>query len=414
MVPTHPTSEQQRLGILDSLRGFAILGIFCINMVVVGWHTTTEASEKIIWFGKLEDVVVMLLDTLVEGKFYSIFSLLFGIGFGMYLNRQSVSTIEMLPIFKRRLRALLWIGIAHSLLLWIGDILFLYAWLGFVLVYFRHKSDKWLLKAALICLLLPVLFYPLRFIHPYVSLGTPIYAISLLVGPLLGYENIMELNFIEAQLSTSWSDFFKMNILGFIFRQGDLFDQLRPFKVFAMFLLGYWASRQQWHQNPSLFIKKFKSWIPIALPIFILVNFGMAYIKWDKYYEGHWTGWLKTLFYAIGVVPLSLCYVYLFSKAYQMWHIKIFDYFSKVGRMALSNYIFHSVVYLVLMRGVFLGLLGKLSPVACLMVVGLVFPLQILFSSWWLSRFRFGPLEWLWRSLTYRRLQPLKKNATRE
>jgi uncharacterized protein len=402
------TPTAQRIVLLDALRGFAILGIFAINMVAVSWHDATGAEEKLIWFGKAESMVVMALDTLVEGKFYSIFSLLFGIGFGMYLLRKPDSESTILPVFKRRLWALLLIGLAHSLLLWIGDIVFLYAWLGFVLMAFRHKSDQWLLRAAAICLLIPVVLYPLRFIHPYITLGTPFYALLMGISPVLGVENLMEMNWQKEQLAPGWMHYLKINVIGFFIRQADLFDQVRPFKVFAMFLIGFWASRKLWHQDPKPFIEQFKRWLPIVLPIALLINVGMAWISWGDYYNGQWMGWLKTFLYAIGVVPLSLCYVYLFVQAFSSGRFAWLDIFSPVGRMALTNYIFQSVIYMVLMRGVFLGLLGKFSPILCLAIVLLVYPLQILFSKWWLSRYRYGPIEWVWRSLTYRKMQKMR------
>ncbi|MFN3639405.1 MAG: DUF418 domain-containing protein [Flavobacterium sp.] len=393
---------------MDALRGFAIFGIFGVNMVSTSGHSSGDVENKLLWLGDIEGIFNWLLEALVEGKFYSIFSLLFGIGFGMQLYRNGAVDELRLPTFKRRLWGLLCIGIAHSLLLWVGDILFLYAWLGFVLVAFRHKSQAWLLRASLICLAIPVVLYPLRFIHPYVSLATPFYWLMMEVVPFIGLENLMKMSWIQMHSEPGWGNYFRINGFSFMIRQADLFDQLRPFKVFSMFLLGYWVSRQRWHLSPEDFIETFKKWIVPVFIVAMVLNLFMAKIDWGTYYSGTWMGGLKTLLYFVGVVPLSLCYVYLFTKVYISGRFAILETFTHVGRMALSNYLFQSVLYAILFRAPFLHLYGKLSPMTCLALVLIVFPLQALFSKWWLSQFRYGPVEWLWRSLTYRTIQPFK------
>lgn len=407
------TPIHQRISLMDALRGFAILGIFGVNLVNTSGHGSASVENKLLWLGELEDVFNWLLEALVEGKFYSIFSLLFGIGFGMQLYNEQAVIEKRLPVFKRRLWGLLFIGIAHSLLLWVGDILFLYAWLGFILVTFRNKSQAWLLRASLICLAIPVVLYPLRLINPYISLATPFYWLMMEVAPFIGLENLMQMSWIQMQAEPGWVNYFRMNGLSFMIRQADLFDQVRPFKVFSMFLLGYWVSRQRWYLTPEVFIEKFKRWIRPAFIVSLVVNLFMAKIDWGTYYSGTWMGGLKALLYFMGVVPLSLCYIYLFTKIYMSGRFAILETFTHVGRMALSNYLFQSVLYVILFRAPFLLLYGKLSPLVCFAIVLVVFPIQALYSKWWLSQFQYGPVEWLWRSFTYGKAQPCKRNLVK-
>lgn len=411
MNDSQSTPLHQRISLMDALRGFAIFGIFGVNLVSTSGHWSGGVENKLLWLGEMEGVFNWLLEALVEGKFYSIFSLLFGIGFGMQLYRNGAVDELRLPTFKRRLWGLLCIGIAHSLLLWVGDILFLYAWLGFILVAFRHKSQAWLLRASLICLAIPMVLYPLRLINPYISLATPFYWLMMEVAPFIGLEDLMQMSWIQMQSEPGWGNYFRINGFSFMIRQADLFDQVRPFKVFSMFLLGYWVSRQRWHLTPDVFIERFKKWIVPVFIVALVVNLFMAKIDWGTYYSGTWMGGLKTLLYFMGVVPLSLCYVYFFTKIYMSGRFAILETFTHVGRMALSNYLFQSVLYVILFRAPFLHLYGKLSPMTCLALILIVFPLQALFSKWWLSHFRYGPVEWLWRSFTYRTIQPftLKK-----
>ncbi len=402
------TPPEQRYSLLDALRGFAIFGIFGVNMVAssMSWAGSDSGSPMLL--GKADDYFQYFLDAFIEGKFYSIFSLLFGIGFGLQLERQADKGIDGLPIFKRRLWGMLFIGFMHMMLLWLGDIVFLYAWLGFVLIAFLNRSDRFLLIASVICLAMPVLLYPLRMMNSYYSLATPFYGLLLEFGKLVGID-VFKMNPAEMMAEPGVYNYFKNNIIGFLFRQADLFDQVRPFKVFSVFLIGYWISRNGWHKNPEIFLAWFKKYFPVVFPLAILINMGMALVSWDFYYSGEALGLLKTVLYFMGVVPLSLCYVYLFTSAYTSGRYPGLHAFTYVGRMALSNYLFHSVLYAVIFRGLFLGMAGKVGPIVCMVPVLIVFPLQIAFSRWWLERYLYGPAEWLWRSMTYGRLQPMKR-----
>jgi uncharacterized protein len=290
----------------------------------------------------------------------------------------------------------------------VGDILFLYAWLGFILIAFRHKSDKWLLRSALICLLIPLLLFPLRFIHPGISLGAPIFLLieALTKGSGFDMQTFEPVAFFA---SPGWAQYFKANILAFFFRQADLFDQARPFKVFAMFLVGFWVSRHQWYRYPEKFLAWAKPHFVWVLPVAVVINLGMAFIPWGAYYGAEPMGLLKTSLYFLGVVPLSLCYVYMFCKAYLSGKYKWLNGFTYVGRMALTNYLMHSVLYMILFRGPFFALAGKVGLIALMVPVVVFFLLQIFFSKWWQQHYQYGPLEWLWRSFTYRKWQELKR-----
>jgi uncharacterized protein len=404
---THATAPQERFSLLDALRGFAILGIFGVNMIASAF---LDDTSKVLYynFGKADEIFKIAIDALVEGKFYSMFSLLFGIGFGLQLSRHHRKGVDGLPLFKRRLWGLIFIGIMHMLFIWVGDILFLYAWLGFVLIAFRHKSDRYLLNASLFCLAMPVLLYPLRLIHPYINLGTPLFAIVFGIAEGFGID-IEKMDFVSFFGSPGWAHYFKANILSMFFRQADLFDQVRPFKVFSMFLLGFWVSRHRWYATPEVFLEKAKPYVWFVFPVALAINVGMALISWGEYYQSTLLGGLKTVLYFLGVVPLSLCYIYFFVQSYLSGGYKFLHPFTYVGRMALTNYLMHSVLYMVIFRGPFFGLVGQVGYITCMLPVLLFFPVQVIFSKWWLSRYQFGPAEWLWRSMTYGKWQEMKR-----
>ena len=405
---TNSTPAEQRYSLLDALRGFAIFGIFGVNMVASSMSWAGAEFDSPMLLGKADTFFQHFLDAFIEGKFYSIFSLLFGIGFGLQLQRHADKGVNGLPIFKRRLWGMLFIGFMHMMLLWLGDIVFLYAWLGFVLIAFRNKPDQYLIKAAIFCLALPVILYPLRMINEYLTLATPFYALLLGFGKLVGVD-VFKMNPAEMMAEPGVYNYFKNNVIGFFFRQADLFDQVRPFKVFSVFLLGYWVSRNGWHKTPELFLNWFKKYFPVVFPVAILINIGMALVSWDTYYSAQWMGLLKSGLYFLGVVPLSLCYVYLFTAAYISGRYPRLHAFTYVGRMALTNYLVHSVLYAVIFRGLFFAMAGKVGPIVCMVPVLIVFPLQVIFSRWWLQHYRFGPAEWFWRSITYGHWQSMKR-----
>src|SRR5687767_3595794 len=148
---------RERIPALDVLRGIAVAGILFANVLVFFGLVFLPAERAAALPTAEADVVVRFLDrVLVEGKFYSIFSLLFGIGFGLQLARGGE---QALPRFRRRLRILLVIGAVHAFLIWSGDILMLYALLGFTLPWFARKSDRELLRWVAILLAIPTLLY---------------------------------------------------------------------------------------------------------------------------------------------------------------------------------------------------------------------------------------------------------------
>jgi uncharacterized protein len=228
------------------------------------------------------------------------------------------------------------------------------------------------------------------------------------VAGALGF-NLKNTDIAVALSDNTWSGYFRFNLMGMLFRQYDLLDQVRPFKVLAMFLLGFWISRHGFYERVNQYKSFLKKVILIGLPAGLVINYFMASIPWSEYYAGSMKGWAKTLLYALGVTPLSMSYVAMFALAHESGKAKWLEGFSYVGRMALSNYLLQSILYMVLFRGIFLGLAGKFGFLPCLGIVAVVYTLQLLWSKWWLARYRFGPAEWLWRSATYGKWQPMRR-----
>lgn len=155
-----PTPPNERHAILDVLRGFALCGVMIANMAThSGYWFLTEESQAALPLSEAGDILLWFVHFITDGKFYSIFSLLFGIGFGLQLQRAMDRVDKFGGLFSRRLAILFLFGLLHAILFYVGDILTVYALLGFVLLFFRNTSPKNLLRWALVLLILPVIQY---------------------------------------------------------------------------------------------------------------------------------------------------------------------------------------------------------------------------------------------------------------
>jgi uncharacterized protein len=210
-----------------------------------------------------------------------------------------------------------------------------------------------------------------------------------------------------------WWDIFQSNVSGIFWRFGDLFFISRIPKVFGMFLIGFVVGRSNFYKN-IIEHKKTVYWvIGLGLLIGLPANYFLAYYEntfRGDYYQLKLNGFYQTIAYAFGVAPLALAYVSGFMLCFQTaLGKKIMTITAPVGKMAFSNYMTHSLVCNFIFLGAGLGYGGQLGTFY-LTVFGLsLFTLQIIISTFWLKYFNFGPVEWVWRSLTYGKMQPMKK-----
>ena len=405
MIPvttTAPTTE--RIHTLDILRGIAVGGILLANVLVffglfIGPPDLAAALPTVRW-----DAIALFCDKVfVDGKFYSIFSLLFGIGFGLQLARGGEAVV---PRFKRRLRILLAIGALHAFLLWFGDILMLYALLGFFMPWFARKSDRELLRWAVILLAIPTALY-------VVGLG----AFSLVAGEqgaaAAGAANggppAALLPIFEAIGRGGVKDAVVGNLVLVAARWADLFFTVRFPKVLGMFVLGLWVVRSGLLQSPVALRSTAVRWSLLGWAIGLPANViaALALHRWP-YIPPSLGGLLGVVMQAIGIPMLALGYAATVAVLVIDGR-RLLNAFAPVGRMALTNYLLHSAICVVLSYGFGFGLWWRIGAAQALGIAALIILVQIPLSAWWLSRYRFGPVEWVWRRLTYR--QPLALRA---
>ncbi|MBA2500029.1 MAG: DUF418 domain-containing protein [Chitinophagaceae bacterium] len=400
-----PTTVSERFAILDVLRGFALLGVLLANMAThSGYFFLSDTQQQAISTAEADSVIVWILHFLVEGKFYSLFSLLFGIGFALQMKRSTTLQANFSGRYSRRLFILFLMGLLHAVLFYVGDILTVYAITGLFLLLFRKASDKTLLRSAVIFMVLPIIQYGVFWGAALLSNAPP-------PPPDPTAPRFFDQLILQYQTG-SFVDIIQNNIGGLIFgRYPDLFFTGRFFRVLAMFLLGFYVTRKMIFANISanrLFLRKVMVWGAV---IGIPCNLALAMImETNAYYGMEPLGIIQPLVYAFGVPALSLFYAAGICLMYQNKSSnKVLNIFSPVGRMALTNYLMQSVICCFIFMNYGFGWFAKVGPVY-LMLIGIgIYLFQVLFSHWWLGRFRFGPIEWLWRSATYWKWQPMKK-----
>ena len=405
-----PTPPDARFEIIDIVRGFALFGVLLANMV---WTTQsfalTDGQRAALPSASIDRLASSLVTLLVDYKFYTLFSMLFGLGFAMQLSRAAGRSQKLLPVYARRLAILFFLGAAHGTLLWFGDILHTYALVGLVLILFRNRSDRvvlgWALGIAALVAVLPLLQWTAG------AVGTAE------VGADAVGETAAAARF-AALSGDSWSDIVDVNwgfhrdeyghpSFGF---DGIIYWYL---SVLWKFLLGFFIGRRMLLQEAERHLGLFRRLLPWALGIGLATNAVWSFSYWvfGVTIPDHSSALVRMAWIPIelGMLALSLAYLSGLVLLHQRpgWR-RWLGTLAPMGRMALTNYLSQSVLLVALFYGVGLGLLGRAGTAACVVFSIVIFALQVAFSGWWLKRFRFGPAEWAWRSLTYGRRQPLR------
>jgi uncharacterized protein len=340
------------------------------------------APENLPWHDELAEKLMLFF---AEGKFYTIFSFLFGLGFSVQLARAEAKGKDVRSFYPRRLWVLFGLGILHTVLLWIGDILRLYALLGFALLAFRKRSNRTLIIWAGIFLALG-----------YLVLG-------LLGGPQGGEAGEMPID-IVAMARQAYNGDSLLAVIIFQFFSGVISFLIifltQGGTVMALFLLGLLAGRTKFFENLPEHRASFQKMVLLGLLIGLAFNSLFVFVE---------NNWIATLGFTIGAPALAAVYISGLSLlSLKERGAKLLAPISKVGRMALSNYVLQSLVCSLIFNGYGLGLYEKVGAAGQWGIVFAIYLCQLPLSAWWLSHFQFGPLEWLWRSLTYKQRQPFR------
>lgn len=390
---SNATQQAERIELLDALRGFALLGILLANMLYwSGWIMMTEGQR--IAFSGPETVAwqYRLHHFFVDGKFYTIFSLLFGAGFSLQLARLKARGVAGLQVYRRRILVLLGIGLVHSWLIWDGDILTLYALLGLVLPLFHDWRERNLLVAAAVLIFLVPPAGMALFAWAGWAPHEQLLGFSMRVAESFGIDPAPEkaLAWMRRDDVTGWLAWVATGTpISWALR----LESWRIAKVLGIMLLGIIVGRRlaagTLLGDRALLLKILWAGLAVGVPA------GAAYALTPGLGQTSWPS-------LIGTVPLALAYAAGFALAWPRARPAL-RHFSPVGRMALTNYLAHSLIGLVFFYGIGFGLAGTLQPAAFYAIALSIFAGQMLFSRWWLTRHEQGPAEALWRLATYGR-----------
>ena len=387
------TAGGDRIEILDALRGFALCGILIANLpVFTGWYMMPPDRQAALAAPGAAVLYDQLIKFFVDGKFYTIFSLLFGIGFTLQLDRLEKRGAAGIAVFRRRMLVLLAIGFIHMTFVWQGDILTLYAALGLLLPLFRPWKESSLLALAVFLLAVPLALVPLC-AWAGIDLGHWLEGIGLQItrdvgGPLLESP-------IAYMESGDWNAFAAWQLSGLPFRIEHLLVTWRVPKVLGIMLLGMVLGRRliagTLLTDRKLLLRTLVFGLAIGIPT------SLVFALDPMVYQEHWSS-------VLGTVPLALAYAAGFVLAWPKAKGAL-GIMAPVGRMALTNYLTHTLLG-VLMLGVFFGIAGRLGPLQTTLVALPIIVFQIAFSRWWLARHAQGPMERLWRWGTYGAVKP--------
>lgn len=401
-----PVSGGERLFALDVLRGFALLGILCVNMAFFAMPAIADPDFAARQFPGFADTAARwAVAALAEGKFYPLLSLLFGYGFAVQMARGGESGRRR---YARRLLALLVLGVAHALLLWAGDILATYAAVGAILLLFAGSEPRTLLRWAAGLVLVPAALVGL--LVAALSRAGP--------GSSFGSARQVEIDFRDAG-ERALAVYGEGSYRQIVDERLIELTQVVPLILFvqapvvlAMFLIGSWAGRRGVLAKPGadrgLLVRVLRYGLIVGVPgnlLFAALQQGAASAASPAYLGAfgllYVTGPALALVYGAGLALLAQD---------ERWRARLTP-LATVGRLALTNYILQSLIATTVFYSYGLGLFGQVGSGVLLTLCLAIFALQVLISGLWLKRFRFGPLEWLLRSFTYLRRQPLRADA---
>ncbi len=401
MMNISPIAKKDRIQVIDILRGMALLGILLVNVheVSSSWYVTDVSGTTIDRFTQI------LTDIFFLNKFYTLFSFLFGLGMSIQMIRAEDKGVPFVALYLRRLFWLLVFGLLHAILIWDGDILATYALLGLFLVLLRKLSPKILIVLSIILIVINI------------GIQVADLGVDTEESRAAEYQNYKT----ERQENI---DFFRnasyREITAYRFESTLDFDSawlilLAPFYVLSLgtdvlgiFLFGLAVGKLGWFDEIDDKLPLWRNILRWGLPIGLVVSIAGGALVYlgtvDIANAGLFD--IGMILVQAGAPPLTLGYVsgvVLLSRRTSWLGV-----FAPIGKTALTVYLTQSIVLTLIFYSYGLKLYGSVGPAMAWLLALVIYGLQMLVSTVWMRYFRFGPAEWLWRSLTYRKFQPMR------
>jgi uncharacterized protein len=386
-----------RLEFVDSLRGFALFGVFWANLLIFsGIEYLNEEQRASLFRGRLDTVAYFVERFLIENKFMGLFSLLFGISFWLFLSRVGGRAASATALFYRRIFWLFAIGAIHGWLLWCFDILRFYALWAVLLPLFVRTAPRRLLGIALATgVLLPALVAAADagLTHP-VTATIDYDAMALAAFSGGSYSEVLKANW-----RYDWHLTLSIDQIGY------------QVAIFGRLILGLYVARTLNLGN----LGGHRTLLRKVLLVGGLVGVVGSSIFAGKLLTGApdnpWLAFSRQLLVEGGQFGLTLAYASAVALAFLVarWR-RVVSLLAPMGRMALTWYLFQTLFGIWMFYGFAHGpaLMGKAGPAGLAAVALVGYVVQVVLARAWMTRFRFGPAEWCWRSLTYGKVQPFR------
>ncbi|WP_430909678.1 DUF418 domain-containing protein [Maribacter sp. 2-571] len=405
-------TKNERIEIIDALRGFALAGIAICHIVeqYIGAQAPSAFYESV--NPSITDQIInALIGIFLRGKFIALFSFLFGLSFFIQMDNARNKEVPFAGRFLWRLLLLLGIGYVHSFF-YRGDILTVYAFLGIFLIPFYRLGSKWILGIAFILFLGLGRFVIFKyfggehlFLEQTDTTGTDAprvvgYYNTLKEGGLL---EVFKTNAVEGHLD-------KLNF------QYGLFG--RGYFTFAFFLIGLYAGRigffKRFRTDKNM-TKQVLIWSGVGLVVAMGVTAAAFSSIGPDVQMNNWTAMVGLTGMDLANMTMTFLYIALFVVLYRKRKMeRLLGKFAPFGRMALTNYVLQSLIGTFLFFGWGLGYLGVLQNTYTFFIALALITIQIVYSKKWLQHFYYGPFEWLWRSLTFFKKYPLRRKPLKE
>ena len=395
-----PVGLSERILFIDILRGMALFGILAANMRAFFAPLDAYGNIGVLFHSRADVLTQAFIDLFIQGKFISIFSFLFGMGFAIQLSRAEARGVRFMGFYPRRLLALALFGLIHGLLIWAGDILLTYAVSGAILLFFRKRQQKTLLWWAGSLFAVPIVvsttflvLYFSRFRRPWMN-------------PAAGGAEISR----DHQYLRAWhgpadprAELGRMEASVALHAVRDLCGGT----IFA----GYVGVASRHRATAGGIQTRIEAGVRVVHggrtdPQYLRGSRKSGCASRHRFAVGLvcWTS------VAAGIASLSAGYtsglalIFLHAD----WRRFVLP-FAAVGRMALTDYLMQSVLCTLFFYHYTTGLYGRVGPALGLVPTVILYAAQVVFSNWWLQRYRFGPMEWLWRGMTYGTLPSMRK-----
>jgi uncharacterized protein len=402
-----PVRTTDRIESLDVLRGFALLGILIMNIqhfsMIGAAYINPAAYGDLTGINKWVWIISHLLAT---EKFLTIFSALFGAGILLFWGKAKRADKKAGNLHYRRIFWLFVIGMIHAYFFWSGDILVAYALCGILVFLFRKASPGWLLSLGLLSMLIPTLLYLLA-------------GMTIEFWPEESYREAMKSWLPDAETIQQDLDAYR----------GGWLERMKARSGIAMFMQTFlFLTEVSWHAGGIMLMgmalykwdflstkKSAKTYVSTLLlgllfGLPLIINGVVQNFKHEWFYN--YSMWIGSQFNYWGSLGISLAYIsiiMLICKSGRLPGSR--RILGLVGRTAFSNYLFQTLICTFIFYGYGLGLYGKVERWQQILIVFGIWSIQMALTWVWMKRYRFGPVEWLWRSLTYWKIQPIRNDS---